>query len=1081
MSVGPEPDDGSVDRFLAAAFPQRSEGPRLAPGQEVEGYKLRERLASGSMGEVWRAEQIALGNRSVAMKFVLPQHASERGRAFFAREARAASRINHPGIVAVLGSGSAQGIDWIAMELVHGSRTVRTLLDERQRLEQLPEDHDRFVARLVARVAEAMQVAHAAGVVHRDLKPANILLTGDDRPKVTDFGLARLEDESQLSRSGEFAGTYSYASPEQIGARRSTIDHRTDIFSLGVILYELLTLQRPFLGDTTQQIAAQIIAKEPSDPRSIRSRVPRDLAVIVARCIEKDHGRRFQTMADLAAELRRHLEGEPIVTQPLPAWGRALRWISRNRLKSAVATLAMVLVATVLATQDEYLQARAARRSAALEERIATGFDRLGAALFPEAREAFEQALEMAPESPDALAGLALGLVRSGDSSTAAQVLRERGDMVARYRGLGELLELAETGSPRGAHREDAADGSDASALDCFLEAEITATQPEAMPMASIEEMSRLYRRAILTSERARPLFFYGWVRSFLEERARLRANGEDRALPEALEVAEVLRMLRPQDPRTRLHVAMALQAGGQVEEALEEFEALGQPLAEDPVYWSRLSSCLVLLGRKQEAIAACRRAVELGPASASAHVDLGNSLDQAGDREGALASYRRAVELDPSQVLAFYHGANSLAALGRNEEAIDWLNQAVARGPSLVLAQYNLGSLLRSAGLLPAAQIALRAAIEADPELAEAHCNLASTLASLGRFDEAHREYELCNELGEGRTAWPYDSAIWVRDSQLTVQWRGVVQAASEGRVPFVDTDLPAFELLRVIKYLQGSGHETYASLIAEGINRAFDRDVRKALPFLERARAADPRSSEVCLQLSHLYLNTGRPLAAMEAARDAIELDPGEKVAHLNLSGALLQQGRFESAATELEIAAALCTPEERGAVQKWLEDYEEVSRIAASLRDDPDAEPDTEDDRSRIFWATACHGTGLHGRAVAFFERLFAGNPALAREELPRSGLVGPLDLPAPHRISGIVCALEAARSSAEPGETRAWLELAGDWLQKEIENLKRRGTRIELSYLLEDARLEPLRSSQDPRLADLWEEVRRALEP
>ncbi|MEQ1893526.1 MAG: serine/threonine-protein kinase, partial [Planctomycetota bacterium] len=216
----------------------------LTPGHVVGDFELVAKIGSGGMGEVWEAQQLSMSRR-VALKFVRPERVTPHQLDLFAREARAGGRLSHAGIVTIYGHGEANGRAWIAMELVAGACTLKDFLDDAVRNGELPQGYDQNVARLVAEVAEALQAAHEAGVIHRDVKPQNVLLTADDHPKVTDFGLARITDEAALSQTGEFAGTYLYMSPEQAMARRMGLDHRTDVFSLGVVLYELLTLRRP--------------------------------------------------------------------------------------------------------------------------------------------------------------------------------------------------------------------------------------------------------------------------------------------------------------------------------------------------------------------------------------------------------------------------------------------------------------------------------------------------------------------------------------------------------------------------------------------------------------------------------------------------------------------------------------------------------------------------------------------------------------------------------------------------------------------------------------------------------------------
>ncbi|MAF64238.1 MAG: hypothetical protein CMJ84_01080 [Planctomycetes bacterium] len=320
-------------------------------GEEIGEFRLRRLLGVGGMGEVWEAEQPALARR-VALKLMLPGASSERSVAFFEREARAGARLNHPGIVTVYGIGRGEGGErWISMELVEGARSLSDTVREANEATELDTDHFSRSALLVARVADAVECAHEAGVIHRDLKPGNILLDQSGQPRVADFGLARVLDEQALSVSGDFVGTYAYMSPEQILARRRNVDARADVFSLGVVLYELVCLRRPFEGDTSHQIAQKILRDDPTDPRLIRSRVPDDLAVICGKALEKAPERRYPTMAALAADLRRHLEGEPILARPPGTAQRVARFVRRHPARfsaTAVAAVAFCVISWLL-------------------------------------------------------------------------------------------------------------------------------------------------------------------------------------------------------------------------------------------------------------------------------------------------------------------------------------------------------------------------------------------------------------------------------------------------------------------------------------------------------------------------------------------------------------------------------------------------------------------------------------------------------------------------------------------------------------------------------------------------------------
>ncbi|MCP3914967.1 MAG: protein kinase [bacterium] len=359
--------ESALDRLMreALAFDSRASStlhdsgyvePPATPTSRIVGdFELVRRLGRGGQGEVWEARQRTL-ERRVALKLLHADRLSDRTVQTFAREARAGGRLSHPGIVTVYASGESEGVGWLAMEYVAGGRTLGDLLLELGRANELPVEHDCDVAELVAAVAEAVQAAHDAGVIHRDLKPQNILLTPDGEPKVTDFGLARITDESVISRTGSLVGTPHYMSPEQVSADQRSLDHRTDVFSLGVVLYELLTLRRPFQGDTWQQLESQILNRDPDDPRVVRSRIPRELAVIVGKALEKDRDLRFQSMSELASDLRRFLAHEPIRAQAPTRRERAIKWIRRNPTRSvavAATLIAFVTISTLLSGNVE--------------------------------------------------------------------------------------------------------------------------------------------------------------------------------------------------------------------------------------------------------------------------------------------------------------------------------------------------------------------------------------------------------------------------------------------------------------------------------------------------------------------------------------------------------------------------------------------------------------------------------------------------------------------------------------------------------------------------------------------------------
>jgi tetratricopeptide (TPR) repeat protein len=363
----------------------------LPAGSVVGDFKLIQPLGRGGMGQVWEAEEMSI-QRRVALKLM---HAhfelSEKNLERFEREAQAGGKLSHPSIVQVLSVGSADGRHYMAQELVEGSFTLADTLNDFRQADEVPEGYYRQMAALFAQIGKALAHAHEQGVIHRDIKPSNLLIGSDDQPKVADFGLAMMEDQLSLSRTGEFMGTPFYMSPEQAATKRMGIDHRTDVFSLGATLYEALTLARPFNGDTSQQVFQQILLIDPPDPKRLRSRVPRDLAVICLKALEKVPDQRYASMADFTEDLERYLTDRPILAKPPTTMQRAVKWARRNPTKSVAAGVAAVSLAalsglyvqlqeeqgaTTLALEDaktERDRARGAEEDARKAENLLTG------------------------------------------------------------------------------------------------------------------------------------------------------------------------------------------------------------------------------------------------------------------------------------------------------------------------------------------------------------------------------------------------------------------------------------------------------------------------------------------------------------------------------------------------------------------------------------------------------------------------------------------------------------------------------------------------------------------------------------
>ena len=325
----------------------------LSPGTHLGAYEILAPLGAGGMGEVYRARDTRLG-REVAIKILHSRYASDAvRRERFLREARAVSSLNHPNIVALYDIGSEAGTDFLVMELVRG-RTLDQLIGNRGL--SINE-----TLKYAIPIAEAMGRAHAAGVLHRDLKPANIMVTEDGVPKILDFGLAQLSETQAvsdsdrttmaphpamaprpaLSEEGMIAGTASYMSPEQAEGKK--LDARSDIFSFGAMLYEMIAGRRAFHGDSTVSTLAAVLNQEPEALSKLTPQTPRDLERIVERCMRKDLNRRFHSMHDVRVQLdevREESESGVLAAQSAAPAKRRIWWYAAGAAVVVVAIAA---------------------------------------------------------------------------------------------------------------------------------------------------------------------------------------------------------------------------------------------------------------------------------------------------------------------------------------------------------------------------------------------------------------------------------------------------------------------------------------------------------------------------------------------------------------------------------------------------------------------------------------------------------------------------------------------------------------------------------------------------------------------
>lgn len=423
--------------------------------QGMPGYEVVGELGRGGMGVVYKARQPGL-DRVVALKMILNQTSlSVDHLARFRTEAQVLARLQHPHIVQVFETGFWNGVPYIALEYVSGGSLDRFL----NKTPQVPTAATRF-AQILAR---AMQAAHNQGIIHRDLKPANILLLQDQAgndsitnaglqrkdagpaqalakaiPKITDFGLAKQLDADQgQTTTGDILGTPAYMAPEQAAGRISDIGPATDIYALGVILYEMLTGTVPFRGPTSLDTLEAVRTQEPVPPSTLQPKVPRDLELICLKCLYKERSRRFSSAGELADELERFLTGQPLrVTRPVGRLERTWRWCRRHPARATAVGLLVIFLATLISglgwiawresehaidLANEQLETKGALRRATESEKEAVKFrkdaERLTVDLL------FDQGLEMCQKGDVAGGLLSLAqALEAAERSEASEV-----------------------------------------------------------------------------------------------------------------------------------------------------------------------------------------------------------------------------------------------------------------------------------------------------------------------------------------------------------------------------------------------------------------------------------------------------------------------------------------------------------------------------------------------------------------------------------------------------------------------------------------------------------------------------------
>jgi tetratricopeptide (TPR) repeat protein/predicted Ser/Thr protein kinase len=816
--------------------------PRLP--ERVGRYRVLRLLGEGGMGAVYEAQQDN-PRRTVALKVIRPGLLSPALLKRFAYEAHILGLLHHPGIAQIYDAGVAEdGQPFFAMELIRGLP-----LDEYARLRSLT-----LPARLelLARVADAVQHAHEQGVIHRDLKPANILVDEAGQPRVLDFGVARvtgadLLTSAERTRTGQLIGTLSYMSPEQVAADPTALDARSDVYALGVILFELLAGRLPYrLEGLTLPAAARLIREqEPARLGALEPRLRGDVETIVARALEKEPPRRYPSAAELAEDVRRHLWHEPIRARPPSALYQLGKFARRHKalVVATAAFLVVLLAAGAVAGWQALRLARTERdRAVAQARRGQQVQEALGrAALLREQARSAAGDLGKWAEAR-ALARRAEGLAQGGPvepglAERVAALLRELGEEEKDRQMIAELDGVRLRQAEVTEWRSDTP-GSSPRYAEAFRRYGLDV---EALPAA---EAARRVRGSAIREELLAALDQWAWSHEKGPRREKLWdvAGGADdnpwrRALRGAARRADRARLKElaadaralEQPPVVLALLGEALQGVGLPGEAVvflrqaqqrhpEDFwinHNLGRVLAhqvqpprpEQALGYFRaalalrprsqgthvnLGIMLLTLGDLPGAAACFRRALELDPQFFEAHGHLGVVLRKQGDLAGAAARHRKALELRPNDPRAYNYLGATKVAQGDLPGAAACFRRALALEPKDALAHYNLGNTLVFQGDLAGADAAFRHALRIDPKYAEAHCNLGQVLLEQGDLRAALAELQTGHALGSRRNGWSYPSDQWVKrcerflelDRRLPAILKGAaVPAAAERR----------------------------------------------------------------------------------------------------------------------------------------------------------------------------------------------------------------------------------------------------------------------------------------------------------
>jgi tetratricopeptide (TPR) repeat protein len=865
-----DPASGAtVDGPSGEHFAPRPPGAKEWPS--VPGYEVLGELGRGGMGVVYKARQVQL-NRVVALKMILSGSAAdERERARFRNEAQAVARLQHPSIVQIFEVGEQQGSDYFSLEYVSGGS-----LADRLHGKPMPVAEAVYV---VEALAGAVQLAHEHGVIHRDIKPANVLLSlsrdtdsaersarghassrsGSSAarlhgyvPKLTDFGLAKtLDSDIHTTRSGCVVGTPGYMAPEQAAAR-GQIGPATDVYALGVMLYQLVTGRLPFLGETPMEVIFQVTREPPPPPSRFAPRLARDLETVILKCLEKEPHRRYASAAELAEDLQRFAAHEPILARPVGRLEHARRWARRRpALAGMIATVALCL-AGLLAAWGAHAHGERKRLARAREEM---------ASVMERARAAAERG------HWEDVRGLLAG---RGAADTRDEV---RADFAA------EVEELAERAAGHLAARDTLRDFEKQRDDALFHAVLAGSSQGEKGKEAVRARVERALARAGASPRQgpSKNAFFTA------EEEAEVRQGCYELLLV----LADLHAQARPDEaPEQRREKARL---------ALRVLDAAAGLRLRTHAYHLRRARFLEQAERPADAASERDEARRRPPLSDLDHYLVGNELYRQGDSSAAEAAFVEALRRRPDHFWARYFLALCHVKHGQFAAAREALTSCAAQKKSVVwiylLRGVVLGRLQRYADAEADFALALQI-LQAQPDreaLYALYNNRAVT--HLGQKDHAQAQRDLEQAIAEQPEQYQAHftlSQLHQERGRLAEATAALDRALAAASKLFAQQELDAATLvvLRRHRYRLCLKRKDDAAALAE-------LDATLALPGLEAATRGRLQRDR-----GHLLFRAIKLDAALAAYDDALRAGPNDAVAVRWRAELLLAQKRYAEA---------------------------------------------------------------------------------------------------------------------------------------------------------------------------------------